>query len=222
MQSFATTAPIAAVVTVPAGHLRFIAADRADATVEVRPVTAGRSRDMKAAEETTVSFADGVLRIAAPEAKSQLFGPSGAVEITVQLPAGSRVEAKAAGAGLRGVGRLGDVTFDSAQGPVKLDEAGSVRLTLQDGDITIGRLNGSAALTTARGDLRITEAVTGDLALTTQSGSITVGAARGVCATLDAGTSYGRVHNTLQNTGGKGALTIRATTTHGDISAHSN
>ncbi|MFF2779683.1 hypothetical protein ACFVU3_32885, partial [Streptomyces sp. NPDC058052] len=69
MQTFATTAPIAAVVTVPAGHLRFIAADRADATVEVRPATAGRSRDMKAAEETTVSFADGVLRIAAPEAK---------------------------------------------------------------------------------------------------------------------------------------------------------
>ncbi|MGW4056209.1 DUF4097 family beta strand repeat-containing protein, partial [Streptomyces sp. NPDC004779] len=131
--------------------------------------------------------------------------------------------AKAAGAALRGVGRLGDVTFDSAQGPVKLDEAAAARLTLADGDITIGRLNGSAELTTARGDLKITEAVTGTLVLTTQAGNVSVGAAHGVAATLDAGTSYGRIHNTLQNTAGKSApLTIRATTSYGDITAHSN
>ncbi|MEU3610089.1 DUF4097 family beta strand repeat-containing protein [Streptomyces sp. NPDC035033] len=223
MQSFATTAPIAAVVTVPAGHLRFIAADRADATVEVRPANPSKGRDVKAAEEIAVSFADGVLRITAPEAKNQLFGPAGAVEVTVQLPAGSAVEAKAAAADLRGVGRLGDVTCEAAQGPVKLDEAARVRLSLQDGDITIGRLNGSAELTTARGDLRIAEATTGTVVLATQSGSITVGAARGTAATLDAGTSYGRISNTLQNAKGAGAdLTIRATTSYGDITAHAN
>ncbi|MFF9471466.1 DUF4097 family beta strand repeat-containing protein [Streptomyces roseolus] len=223
MQTFAATAPIAALVTVPAGHLRFIAADRADVTVDIRPATPGRSRDVKAAEETAVSFADGVLRITAPEARNQLFGASGSVEITVQLPAGSSVEGKAAAADLRGVGRLGDVTFEAAQGPVKLDEAGRVHLTLQDGDITLGRLNGDAALTTARGDLRIAEATAGSVALTTRSGSISVGAARGVAATLDAGTSYGRVSNALRNAEGAGVgLTIRATTDHGDISAHSN
>ncbi|MFE0336948.1 DUF4097 family beta strand repeat-containing protein [Streptomyces sp. NPDC058955] len=223
MQTFATTAPITTVVDIPAGHLRFIAADRADTTVDIRPARAGRSRDVKAAQDTTVTYTDGVLTITAPDAKNQLFGPSGAVEITVQLPAGSRVQATAAGAELRGVGRLGDVSYESAQGPVKLDEAATVRLALQDGDITIGRLNGSADLTTARGDLRVTEATTGTVALTTQAGSITVGAARGTAATLDAGTSYGRIHNTLQNAKGTGAdLTIRATTSHGDITAHSN
>ncbi|MEU9857558.1 DUF4097 family beta strand repeat-containing protein [Streptomyces sp. NPDC047974] len=223
MQTFAATAPIAALVAVPAGHLRFIAADRADVTVDIRPATAGRSRDVKAAEETTVAFADGVLRITAPEARNQLFGASGSVEITVQLPAGSSVEGKAAAADLRGVGRLGDVTFEAAQGPVKLDEARRVRLTLQDGDITLGRVNGDAELTTARGDLRIAEATAGSVELSTQSGSISVGAARGVAATLDAGTSYGRVSNALRNAEGKGAgLAIRATTSYGDISAHSN
>ncbi|MEV6198734.1 DUF4097 family beta strand repeat-containing protein [Streptomyces sp. NPDC051771] len=223
MQTFAATAPIAALVAVPAGHLRFIAADRADVTVDIRPATAGRSRDVKAAEETAVAFADGVLRITAPEAGNQLFGASGSVEITVQLPAGSSVEGKAAAADLRGVGRLGDVTFEAAQGPVKLDEARRVRLTLQDGDITLGRVNGDAELTTARGDLRIAEATAGSVELSTQSGSISVGAARGVAATLDAGTSYGRVSNALRNAEGKGAgLAIRATTSYGDISAHSN
>ncbi|MGW6541154.1 hypothetical protein ACWGDD_35685, partial [Streptomyces sp. NPDC055011] len=61
------------------------------------------------------------------------------------------------------------------------------------------------------------------LVLTTQAGDVTVGAAHGADATLDAGTSHGRVRNTLRNTHGKGApLTIRATTSHGDITAHSH
>ncbi|MFE0774565.1 DUF4097 family beta strand repeat-containing protein [Streptomyces sp. NPDC058861] len=222
MQTFQTPAAITAVVEIPAGHIRLVAADRADTTVEVRPAVASRSKDVKAAEETTVAFADGVLRIEAPEAKS-LLGSSGSVEVTVRLPAGSRVEAKAAAADLRGTGRLGDVSFDSAQGPVELDEAASVRLTLQDGDITVGRLDGSAELTTARGDLRVAEALGGQLVLATRSGSITVGAAPGVSATLDAGTTHGRVSNSLRNAEGAGAgLTIRATTAHGDITAHSN
>ncbi|WP_432087354.1 DUF4097 family beta strand repeat-containing protein [Streptomyces sp. bgisy095] len=223
MQTFQTPAAITAVVEIPAGHIRLVAADRADTTVEVRPAVASKSKDVKAAEETTVAFADGVLRIEAPEAKNKILGSTGSVEVTVQLPAGSRVEAKAAAADLRGTGRLGDVSYDSAQGPVELDEAASVRLTLQDGDITVGRLDGSAELTTARGDLRIVEALGGQLVLATQSGSITVGAAPGVSATLDAGTTHGRVSNSLRNAEGAGAgLTIRATTAHGDITAHSN
>ncbi|MFC7976858.1 DUF4097 family beta strand repeat-containing protein [Streptomyces cinereoruber] len=223
MQTFQTPAAITAAVEIPAGHIRLVAADRADTTVEVRPADASKSRDVKAAQGTTVAFADGVLRIEAPEAKNQLLGPSGSVEVTVQLPAGSRVEAKAAAADLRSTGRLGDVTFDSAQGPVELDETASVRLTLQDGDITVGRLDGSAELTTARGDLRVTEALGGRLVLTTRSGSITVGAAPGVSATLDAGTTLGRISNSLRNAeGSEAGLTIRATTAHGDITAHSN
>ncbi|MFE1273425.1 DUF4097 family beta strand repeat-containing protein [Streptomyces sp. NPDC058758] len=223
MQTFAATAPIAAVVAVPAGSLCFIAADRADATVEVRPSSPAKSRDVKAAEAVDVSFADGVLRITAPEAKNQLFGASGSVEITVRLPAGSSVEGRAAAGELRGVGRLGDVAFEAAQGSVKLDEAASARLTLQDGPLTIGRLTGSAELTTARGDLTVTEAVAGTVVLDTRAGSITVGAARGTSAALDAGTALGRVSNSLRNAAGQDAeLTIRATTALGDITAHAN
>ncbi|MCX5198599.1 DUF4097 domain-containing protein [Streptomyces sp. NBC_00249] len=222
MQKFATTTTVSAVLDIPAGRIQFIAADRSDATVEVRPADSSKSRDVKAAEQVLVSFTDGVLRIAAPEAKSKVFGNSGAVEVTVQLPAGSRVEAKTATAEVRGVGRLGEVVLDSAHGTVKLDETSGARLTLQAGDLTIGRLTGPAHLTTQKGDITITEATQGAVELRTEHGNITIGAARGTSATLDAGTGYGRIHNTLQNADGTAAaLTVTATTAYGDIAARS-
>ncbi|HEY9409577.1 MAG TPA: DUF4097 family beta strand repeat-containing protein [Jiangellaceae bacterium] len=220
MQKFDTTAPISAVLDIPAGRIQFIAADRADTTVEVLPANPSKSRDTKAAEQTTVAYADGVLRIHTAEPKNQLFGPSGSLEVTVQLPAGSSVEATSAGAELRGVGRLGDIAFDGAYRQIKIDEAASVRLTALDGDVEVGRLNGPAEITTARGDIRIAEAVSGTVVLRTQDGDIAVVAATGVSATLDAGTTLGRVSNALKNDG-TAELDIRATTTRGDITARS-
>ncbi|MFI6015217.1 DUF4097 family beta strand repeat-containing protein [Streptomyces sp. NPDC051243] len=221
MQKFDTPAPVSVIVDVPAGHIRFIAADRADTTVEVLPADTSESRDVRAAKETEVARGDGVLRIEGPAAKNRILGHSGAIEVVVQLPAGSRVEAKTAAGELSGVGRLGDVTFEAAQGTVTLDETASARLTLQAGDITVGRLGGSADISTQEGDLHITEAVHGTVTLRTGSGDITVGAARGVSATLDAGTAHGRIHNTLKNTDGAAGLAVHATTSHGDITARS-
>ncbi|GGP50386.1 DUF4097 family beta strand repeat-containing protein [Streptomyces abikoensis] len=222
MRKFDTPAPVSAVLDVPAGHIRFIAADRADTTVEVLPLDASKGRDVKAAEETRVAYDDGVLRIEAPEAKNRVLGNSGSIEVTVQVPAGSRVEAKAASAEFRGVGRLGDVAFESAHGSVKLDETASAHLALLAGDVSVGRLGGPAEITTQKGDLRVAEAVRGAVTLRTEHGRISVGAARGVSASLDAGTGYGRIHNTLKNAEGAAAgLTIHATTAYGDITAHS-
>ncbi|QCD58145.1 DUF4097 family beta strand repeat-containing protein [Streptomyces hawaiiensis] len=220
MQKFDSPAPVSAVLDIPAGRIRFIAADRADTTVEVLPADATKSRDVKAAEQLEVAYADGVLRIEAPASKNRILGHSGSVEVTVQLPAGSRVEAKAASAELRGVGRLGDVAFDAAQGSVKLDETAGARLTLLAGDISVGRLGGPAQISTQKGDLHVAEAVRGALELRTEQGDIAVCAAHGVSAALDAGTGYGRIHNTLNNAAGAAAgLTIHATTAHGDITA---
>ncbi|WP_112262483.1 DUF4097 family beta strand repeat-containing protein [Lentzea terrae] len=200
MQTFATTAPITANLDIPAGLVQFIAADRADTAVEVRPSDASKSRDVKAAEQITVEFADGVLRINGAKG-TKILGSSGSVEITVQLPAGSRVEAKAACAEFRGVGRLGDIAFEAAQSDIKIDEAAQVRLTTQAGDVHVGSLTGSAEISTQKGD-------------------IALGVAAGLSASLDAGTSYGRIHNSLKNNGTPD-LTIRATTSYGDITARS-
>ncbi|MFF1651330.1 DUF4097 family beta strand repeat-containing protein [Streptomyces sp. NPDC058240] len=220
MQKFDTPTPVQAVLDIPAGRIQLIATDRTDTTVEVRPANPAKNRDVKTAEEIQIAYTDGVLRIEAPETKSRLRGPSGSVEITVQLPAGSHIQATAAAAELRGVGRLGDVTFDGGYRTVKLDEAASARLTGLDATITIGRLNGPGEISTQRGDLNINQATRGTLTLNTQMGNITVDAAHGVSASLDAGTGYGRLDNTLKNTGTPD-LTIHATTSHGDITARS-
>ncbi|MFJ9537542.1 DUF4097 family beta strand repeat-containing protein [Streptomyces sp. NPDC101225] len=220
MQKFDTLAPITAVLDIPAGRIQFIAADRADTTVEVLPASPSRNRDVQAVEQTTVVYADGVLRIGGAGPEHRFSGTSGSVEITVQLPAGSRVEARTASSELRSVGRLGDVTFEGAYHQIKIDEAASVHLTATDGDVEIGRLGGSADISTARGDIRIAEAVRGTVVLRTRSGDISVGAAAGVSATLDADTAYGRVGNSLKNDGTTG-LDIRATTSRGDITARS-
>ncbi|GLY86962.1 DUF4097 family beta strand repeat-containing protein [Actinoallomurus iriomotensis] len=218
MQKFDTPAPITVVLNVPAGRVQLIAADRADTTVEIQPANPAKSRDVKAAEQTTAEYADGVLKIQVP-AKNQYVGPSGSIEVTVKLPAGSHVEATAASTELRTVGRLGDVAFDGAYRHIKLDETANLHLTATDGDVQVGRLGGSAQITTARGDITIAEATGGKVTLHTQSGDITIGATTGISATLDAGTTHGRVTNTLKNNGTP-ELDIHATTTHGDITAH--
>ena len=101
MQKFDTPTPISAVLSIPGGRVRLIAADRADTTVEVRPADGAKGGDVRAAEQTAVTYSDGVLRIHTGETGNRLTGPTGAVEVTVQLPADSRFEGKAAAAELR-------------------------------------------------------------------------------------------------------------------------
>jgi hypothetical protein len=220
MQTFATPAPISAVVGVPAGRIRFVAAGRDSTTVEIRPANPARSRDVKLAGQTTAVYADGTLQVMS-SAGHRVLGSSGAVEVTVHLPAGSRVEVKAGSAQFTTEGQLGEVSFDSSQATVNVEEAAAARLATVDGDITVGRLGGDAQVRTVRGDIAITEAARGTLVLSAQAGAITVGAAAGACATLDAGTTLGRISNALRNSDGAPALNIHATTTVGDITARS-
>ena len=221
MQKFTVTSPVTAVIDMPAGRVQLIAADRADVTVDVRPASSSSSRDVRAAEQVSVGYADGAVRVEASPAAHRVLGSSGAVEVTVQLPTGSRAQVKTASAEVRTVGRLGDVTVEAPQAIVKVDEAATARVSVQDGDVTIGRLHGDADIRTSKGDIQVAEAVSGTLTLHTQLGSITADAAAGTSATLDAGTPYGRISNALKNAGGSPALTIHATTAYGDITARS-
>jgi hypothetical protein len=106
-----------------------------DTTVEIQPANPAKSRDVKAAEHTTADYADGVLKIQAP-AKNQYAGPSGSIDVTIKLPAGSHTQATAASTELRTTGRLGDVTFEGAYRHIKLDETANLHLTTTHGDIT--------------------------------------------------------------------------------------
>ncbi|TDV48716.1 DUF4097 family beta strand repeat-containing protein [Actinophytocola oryzae] len=220
MYTFNTPTPITTTLDLPAGSIRFVATDRTDTTVEIQPANTTKNSDIKAAKRTTVDYTDNILRIHTPAAANQLLGPTGALTITVALPTGSHIQARTDSAELDTTGRLGNLTFNGAYHHINIDETASLHLTAIDGDIHIHRVNGPADITTTRGDITLTEAVHGTVVLRTEAGNISVGVAEGASATLDAGTTHGRINNTLTNTTTP-QLTIHATTAYGDILAHS-
>ena len=97
MHTFETPAPITAELHVPAGRIQIIASDRSDTIVEVQPADSSKNRDVKAARETVVELTGGMVRVTTP-IRHQALGPSGAVAVSLRLPAGSRVAANAAAA----------------------------------------------------------------------------------------------------------------------------
>lgn len=221
MQKFQTPSPVTVVLDIPAGQVRLVASERTDTTVEVLPTEASKRRDAKAAQQTTVEFAEGVLRIATAD-PNKILGSSGSLDVTIELPAGSRVEGKAGAAALYSTGRLGEVSFEGAYRTVELDEVGAARITTHMGDVTIAKLTGPAQLRNSKGDITVAEAVTGAIDLRTDMGDLRIAAAAGVSGTLDASTAMGRITNSLRNSDGAGAgLNIKATTSQGDIIATS-
>ncbi len=176
MPSFDTPEPILAVIELGVGGLLIRASDRADTVVDVRPVEPSSDADVQAARETTVEYAAGRLTIRAPKRRLRsLFGSGDAVEVTVDLPTGSRVDARAA-TGVQATGRLGDCTVEVARGGVDLDETGDLRLRTANGDVFVGRCRGCADVMTANGAIRIQQ-LDGPVAVQAASGAITLGEA---------------------------------------------
>ncbi|MCM3923756.1 DUF4097 domain-containing protein [Frankia sp. AiPs1] len=176
MPSFDTPEPILAGIEVGAGGLLIRAGDRADTVVEVRPADPASDADVQAARETIVEYRAGRLTIRAPRRRLRsLFGSGDAVEVTVDLPAGSRLDASA-GTGVRATGRLGDCTVQVARGGVDLDETGDLRLRTANGDVFVGRCRGRADVQTANGAIGI-RALDGPVTIQTASGPVTLGEA---------------------------------------------
>ena len=176
MQKFDTPAPISAVLDIPAGRVRFIAADRADTTVEVLPADASKGRDVKAAEQTTVEYGDGVLRIEAPGEEPD---PRPLRIRRGDGPAARRLPRRGEGGQRRVPGRR-TVRRRRLRGRARLGQARRGRERPPHplaGDVSVGRLGGPAEISTQKGDIRIAEAVRGTVVLRTEAGDVSVGAA---------------------------------------------
>ncbi|MGW1721331.1 DUF4097 family beta strand repeat-containing protein [Streptomyces sp. NPDC002306] len=176
MPSFDTPEPISATAHVDAGSIQFTAGDRLDTSVEVRPRDPDRDKDVRAAEQTEVTYAGGVLAVRTKQ--RHLVGPSGAVDITVDLPTGSRVDITGSWVQVLGEGRLGEVRVKTSSGDVRLDTTGPLNLTASHGSITVDRVVGTAEITTSSGSLRV-GTVDGSAVLKNSHGATTVGAVTG-------------------------------------------
>lgn len=207
MPKFDTPGPIAATIDIAGGHVRIHASDRADTVVEIRPGDETQDADVQAAQQTQVEYANGRLLVRAPKNKIRsLFGRTPLVDLTVELPTDSRIDAGAWGE-VRSEGRIGDSTFDIAAGSVRLDQTGKLKVRTAAGDISVGRsggptevttssgrvwigeVDGTAAVKTSNGDITVGE-VTGDITLNTANGDITVDHA---LAGVAAKTAFGSI-----------------------------
>jgi len=200
VSTFNTPEPISATIDLVAADVRIIASDRQDTVVEVRPSTSAHEPDVRVAEQTKVEYTAAGLLIKGPRQRSMGPRKIGSVDVTVELPAGSQIEAEAGVGALRLAGRLGACRAKVGAGSIDLEEAGPADLHTGAGAITVGHVAGHAEITTGSGRLRVSHvdgsaviknsngdtwvgAVTGEVRVSAANGAIDIGsAAAGVTA----------------------------------------
>ena len=179
MPTFDTPEPIRVTIALSVGDVRVVASDRQDTVVAVSPTNLSKEGDVKAAEQTRVEFAQGRLLIKSPKSWRQYtpFGGGESIDVTVELPAGSHVQAEASVADLFAEGRLGESTFTTSVGNIFLDETGPLHASTSGGNVTVGRVVGRGEITGA-GQVRIRE-IDGPAVVKNLNGAIWVGEATG-------------------------------------------
>lgn len=141
MPTFDTPEPLSATVDIQVGQVRIIAGKRIDTVVEVAPSDPGNKQDIQAAQETAITCANGKLLVKGPRKRSP-FGKYGAVDVTVELPAGSEVTGGTGLGDLIAEGRLGNCRLTVAAGNIALEEAADVQLKTTHGDVIVDRTTG--------------------------------------------------------------------------------
>jgi DUF4097 and DUF4098 domain-containing protein YvlB len=192
MPTFNTPEPISATIDLAAADVRLIASDRQDTVVEVRPSSSSREPDVKVAEQTKVEYTAAGLQIKGPKQRSIGLRKIGSVDVTVELPAGSQIEADAGIGALRFMGQLGKCRVKMGAGDVELEQVGPLDLKTGAGAITVDHVTGHAEITNGSGRLRVSQIdgsaviknsngetwvgdITGDLRVNAANGAISVG-----------------------------------------------
>ncbi len=234
MPRFETPQPIAVTVEVFLGHVEVIASDRTDTVVEVRPSDAAKKEDVRAAQETEVDLAAGHLTVKGPTGWKMYTLPRAwrtpSVDVTIELPAGSRLHGTAHMCRFLVTGELGQCELKTSIGDLQLDKAGPLELqtggnitvdqvvsrakiTTSTGIVRIREIDGSAVVKNANGDTTIRE-VAGDLQVNAANGNITVECPRG---SVTAKTANGNIRI---GDASRGTLRLETSTGELDVGIH--
>jgi hypothetical protein len=179
MPTFETLQPISVTIAIFVGDIRITASDRKDTVVVIRPSDSSKESDVKAAEQARVEYTDGRLLIKAPRSWKQYspFGGRESIDVSIELPEGSRIEGEAAVSDFRCDGRLGECKFSTAVGNIRLDETGPRNLSTSTGTLTVDHVAGRAEVTGTR-QVRIGE-IDGSAVIKNLNGVTWVGAVKG-------------------------------------------
>lgn len=179
MPTFDTPEPILADLDPVVGNVRIVASDRTDTVVDVAPLDRSNASDVKAAEQTVVEFSGGTLSVRAPRVRLlDVSNKSRAIEVTIELPAGSRVQGSTGLGDLHTTGRLGECRYKAAAGHLQVGHAGELHLQTAAGNIVVEHVAGNANITTSSGQLRV-GAITGTGVVKNSNGVTTIGSAGG-------------------------------------------
>ena len=205
MPIFDTPEAISVTLEFEIGAARITAGQRADTIVEVLPSDGADDADVRAAQQTNVTYSGGKLLVKGPRKRS-LFGKPGSLDVSIELPAGSDVQASSPLAHFTCEGRLGDCNLKTSVGDIQVDEAATVDLKTSYGDIRVNRATGDAEISAAgridigaiagtgmlrnaNGETTLGE-VSGDLRAKSSNGRISVGVAH---AGVDARSASGGI-----------------------------
>lgn len=190
MPTFDTPEPVRARVRLHAGNLRVAASDTDHTVVTVTPSRPDGAGDVQTAERTTVTFTDGILNVTAPRDRGLgLVWRPGSVEVLIELPRDSSLDAETAAGDIETSGRLGECDLKTSAGSVRAEEATRARLRTSAGNVEIRRATVEADLSTSAGNVTVGECA-GRTTLRASSGDITVGRSAG---RVDARTAYGQM-----------------------------
>ncbi len=179
MPTYETNGPVDVAIDVPVGRIEVTASDRTDVEVRVDPSNPSRKGDVRGAAETVVQHKDGRVTIAAPHTyRYSPFGPNESLDITVDLPNGSRLTADNSVGRIHTRGPLGATRIKSASGDVNVERAAQLQLRASSGEVVVGHVDGDLELTCGNGSTRV-DYVGGTAALKASNGDIHVGVAGG-------------------------------------------
>ncbi|WP_327318972.1 DUF4097 family beta strand repeat-containing protein [Streptomyces sp. NBC_01235] len=159
MAMYDTPEPISVRIEIGSGDVQLIAGKRVDTVVEIRPGNDAVAADVRAAEQTRVDFSRGKLLVKGPSPRrnSGATPSGGSIDVSVELPAGSQLRGTIAWGTLRSTGLLGECRFNVAEGDIRLDRTGPVRLATSRGEITVAGIEGHAKIANGSGAIRADE-----------------------------------------------------------------
>jgi Putative adhesin len=208
MPTFDTPEPITATIEILTGDVRISASDRADTVVHVRPTDESRELDIRDAEQTRVEYAAGRLLVVAPKPHAlSIFGKPGSIDVTIELPTGSRLRSDAAMAAFHATGRLGECHVKTALGELDFGETGALDLNTGAGSIAVNRVAGPAEISTGSGRVQLGE-IAGTAAIKNSNGDTWIGA---VAGDLRVKAANGAI------AAGRAGAGVTATSANGDI-----
>lgn len=179
MPIFDTPEPITATLDLGAANVRFAASERTDTVVEVHPSDENNDSDVEAAKQVRIEYSGGTLLIKGQRPRAfDLSKKTRSVEVTVELPEGSRVQADVAAGDVQSTGRLGESRFKTGAGHARLGRTGPLRMNTGAGHIAVEGVAGDAEVTTGTGQIRIGD-IDGNVTIKNSNGHTDIGAIGG-------------------------------------------